>query len=169
MQCPREMNCKRTPQPETDFLPCPSCGCLGTWRFSKRSSFHQALIEGEEQREINKQMNVGAYVQTQNDQLPLIPASVVGKKGISVKIVAVREIKSPTFKGLIIEVKTAKAKYAHLERFEPGFGISAAVAQLGSEDTDDWMGRSLKFVTKKAKTGKKLFVNIAFPQRKGKK
>lgn len=49
--CPDKVLCTRQPQPFVDFVPCPSCGCMGKSRFSS-SSYQQSIAENAERVEI---------------------------------------------------------------------------------------------------------------------
>jgi hypothetical protein len=113
-------------------------------------------------------MNVGAYTgSNQTDRLPLLDAKLFGrlqKKGrVTGKILAVREIKSPKFKGLAMDLKTGTAKFSFLTRFDR-WDIGNICAQVKSEETDDWLGQMISFVTKKGTSG--TFVNVERPAKK---
>lgn len=114
-------------------------------------------------------MNVGQYNQSGGDRLPLIDSAMfkrLQKNGkVTGKILAVRQITAPKFKGLALDFKNGTEKFGFLTAFDR-FDIGAIIAQLGSEETDDWIGQNLRFVTKKAKTGNKVFVNVEFPKKK---
>lgn len=122
-------------------------------------------------------MNVAKYVNEGGgyESLPLLDARAFKRekdaKGFVVaKIIATREIKSKKkkrgkepFHGLAIDIKVKKGtKYTFLTSME-GYDIGHIVDQLGSDDTDDWAGASLKFVLSKGK-----YVNVFRPT-KGKK
>jgi hypothetical protein len=120
--------------------------------------------------EETKQMNVGGYMKDSGgERLPFIKASDV-RKGCSVKILAIREVhspKSPTskgFDGLFLDVKNGKGKFAMGVRFD-SFDLPNISKQLRSTETDDWIGQSIKLITKKGSKGG-MFVNVAPPPRK---
>lgn len=116
-------------------------------------------------------MNVGAYAQnTGGDFPPLLDAKTFkkeakGKPILSGKVLAVREIHSKPkkgkkpFNGIALDMRINGTKYGFLTSFER-FDIGAIVAQLGSAETDDWIGETLKFVAKKSSKGG-TFVNVA--------
>lgn len=110
-------------------------------------------------------MNVGAYNTSGNqEQLDFLSAKVVGKSANG-KILAVRQVKTPKFHGLFLDVKVGANKYAYGVSFDR-FDLGAIIAQVGSEETDDWLGQSVKFVTKKGKKKGQTFINVAYPKRK---
>jgi hypothetical protein len=111
-------------------------------------------------------MNVGAYVQSgQGERNPFISAKDVGKAS-KWKIIACRPLKTPKFNGLMLDLKNADRKRAFGVSFER-FDLGAIVAQVGSDDTDDWVGCQIALVSKKGKNGKTTFVNVA--QKNGKR
>jgi hypothetical protein len=94
----------------------------------------------------------------------------VGSKA-SGKILEARAVKTPNFGGIFLTVKINGQKYAYPLSFER-FDIGAVCDQLGSSETDDWIGETVTFVTKKGKTknGKRVtFVNVMRPKKQTKK
>lgn len=116
-------------------------------------------------------MNVGQYAGSggAGDYPPLLDAKLFKKlaKGGRVigKVLAVRQVNSPRFKGLALDMKNGTQKFGFLTGFDR-FDIGAIVRQLKSDETDDWIGQTLKFVTKKGSKGG-TFVNVENPKRKG--
>lgn len=109
-------------------------------------------------------MNVGQYVKDGGgERLPMLDAKVFRKEEVKGtvrgKILAVRTINSPKFHGLALDLKCSGGKYAFLTGFDR-FDIGAIVRQLKSDETDDWIGQTLRFVTKKGSKGG-VFVNVA--------
>ena len=122
-------------------------------------------------------MNLGQYANNQGgDFPPLLEAKSFnkerkGKAFVTGKVLAVREIKSPggkkrkdgtkskPFAGIALDIKVNGTKYGFLTSYDR-FDISAIIAQMGSAETDDWIGESLKFVAKKGSKGG-TFINVA--------
>lgn len=115
-------------------------------------------------------MNVGQYVQAGGgERLPLLDAKAFRKEAVKGtargKILAVREIHSAgkngkkPWNGLALDLKCSGGKYSFLCGFDR-FDIGAIVRQLKSEDTDDWIGQTIRFVSKKGTKGG-VFVNVA--------
>ena len=121
-------------------------------------------------------MNVGAYASNAGGDFPP-PLDIKAfnknkdKRGtVSGKVLAVREINTPggkkkkdgtkskPFHGIALDVKVNGTKYGFLTSFDR-FDVGAIVKQLGSEESDDWLGRDLKFVSKKGNKGG-IFINV---------
>ena len=106
-------------------------------------------------------MKVGAYIKDgAGDRLPFIQAKNVGLKGAKVKIIQVRAVSTPKFNGLFLDVKLKDKKYSLPARFDRPIDLGNIVRQMGSDDTDDWPGQSLKLITARGKKGG-MFVNVA--------
>ena len=118
-------------------------------------------------------MNVGAYANNAGGDFPP-PLNVKAfnknkdKRGyVSGKVLAVREINTPggkkkkdgtkskPFHGIALDVKVNGTKYGFLTSFDR-FDVGAICEQLGSTETDDFIGETLKFVLSKGK-----YVNVA--------
>lgn len=123
-------------------------------------------------------MNVAKYRNSGGDFPDPLPSSAIGKKDGDKgkgKILAVREVESKKrskktgefFSGLALDVKVKGVKYSFLTSYDR-FDIGAIINQLDEEDTDDWLGREVTFILKKAKKGKRLFVNVWNPRSKKK-
>lgn len=117
-------------------------------------------------------MNVGTFVnESGSNFLPLLDPKLfrkLAKKGIVTgKMLACRQVNRPTFKGLAMDFKSGQIKFSFLARFDR-WDITALAKQLGSEETDDWIGGNVRFVAKKSSKGQ-TFVNVELPKRKGKK
>lgn len=111
-------------------------------------------------------MNVGQYVgAASQDRLPLLDAKLfkkLAKKGIVTgKMLACRQINSPKFAGLAMDFKNGAKKFSFLARFDR-FDIGALCLQASSEETDDWIGQTFKFFSKKGEKG--TFVNVVNPK-----
>ena len=122
-------------------------------------------------------MNLGQYANNQGgDFPPLLDAKSFnkerkGKAFVTGKVLAVREIKSPggkkrkdgtkskPFAGIALDIKVNGTKYGFLTSYER-FDVSAIIGQMGSAETDDWIGENLKFVAKKGSRGG-VFINVA--------
>jgi hypothetical protein len=139
----------------------------------------RAIQNGAQIKQLNSErkkgesMRVGAYAKDtggSSERLDLLPASVVGKQ-LKVKVVSVREVDTPKFSGLAVEVKAGSEKYIHLLNFDrrQNWDLVATVAQMGTDETDDWAGKSLIFVTKQGKKKGTKFVNVSYPQKNKKK
>lgn len=157
-----ELWCNLTHTP-TGELKCYFCGD-GFDSFARLSEH----VSNECDKERKVSMNVGGYAgAAQADRLPLLDGKLFKKlqKGDTVtgKMIACREIKSPNFKGLAMDFKNGTTKFSFLARFDR-FDIGALVLQCDSEETDDWIGQNVKFITKKANKG--VFVNVLNPRSK---
>jgi hypothetical protein len=114
-------------------------------------------------------MKVGAYVKNggQRERLPLLDASLfkkLQKKGVVTgKMISCRQVNSPKFKGLVMELKNRTAKFSFLASFER-WDIAAIVRKLGSEETDDWLGQQVRFNIRKGQKGG-TFVNVENPKK----
>lgn len=112
-------------------------------------------------------MDVSTFVANATTRNEPIPASVVGN-GVLGKILEVRGLKTPDFNGLIMTVKIKGTKYVHFLRYD-GLDLVFTAQQLKENDTDEWLGRDLKFVAKPGmdKKGKaKKYVNVYSPAKK---
>ena len=113
-------------------------------------------------------MNVGQFVTQPGDRLDLLDAKLFKKmkKGefVTGKMLACRQVKSPKFHGLAMDFKNGKRKFSFLARFDR-FDIGALVMQGDSDETDDWLGNTFKFVTNKSSQGQ-TFVNVWNPKSK---
>lgn len=115
-------------------------------------------------------MNVGQYAGSSGggDYPPLLDAKLFKKLQKSGKVIgkvlAVRQVNSPKFKGLGLDLKNGTQKFGFLCGFDR-FDIGAIVRQLKSDETDDWIGESIAFITKKGNDGR-TFVNVENPKRK---
>lgn len=86
------------------------------------------------------------------------------KKGVVTgKMTSCRQVTSPKFKGLAMEFKNGKNKFAFLARFDR-YDIAAIVRQLESEETDDWVAQPVRFVMRQGQKGGS-FVNVENPKR----
>lgn len=114
-------------------------------------------------------MNVKTYVNNsgQQERLPLLDANLfrrLQKKGVVTgKMISCKDIKSPKFKGLVMEFKNGAAKFSFLASFER-WDIGAIARQLGSEETDDWVGQQLRFTMRKGQKGG-TFINVENPKK----
>jgi hypothetical protein len=114
-------------------------------------------------------MKVGPYVKNggQPERLPLLDASLfrkLQKKGVVTgKMISCRQVNSPKFKGLVMDFKNGKAKFSFLASFER-WDIAAIVRQLGSEETDDWIGQQVRFIMRKGQKGG-MFINVENPKK----
>lgn len=121
-------------------------------------------------------MNVGQYVKEGGGEyLPLLDTKAFNKEAVKGtargKILAVREIHSKggrdkktgkmkdPWNGLALDLKCPGGKYSFLVGFDR-FDIGALARQCKSEDTDDWIGQTIRFVSKKGTKGG-VFVNVA--------
>jgi hypothetical protein len=113
-------------------------------------------------------MKVAAYLNSagQQERLPLLDDRLFRKlqrKGVVTgKMISCRQVASPKFKGLAMEFKNGTAKFSFLASFER-WDIAAIVRQLGSEETDDWLGQQVRFIIRKAQKGG-TFVNVENPK-----
>ena len=109
-------------------------------------------------------MNVASYVNNggQQERLPLLDASLFSKlqkKGVVIgKIISCRQVTSPKFKGLAMDFSSGAAKFSFLASFER-WDIGAIVRQLGSEETDDWLGQQVRFIIREGQKGE-TFINV---------
>jgi len=114
-------------------------------------------------------MKVGPYVKNggQPERLPLLDASLfrkLQKKGaVTGKMISCRQVDSPKFKGLVMDFKNRTAKFSFLASFER-WDIGAIVRQLGSEETDDWLGKQVRFIPRKGQKGG-TFINVENPKK----
>jgi hypothetical protein len=126
---------------------------------------HQGRGAGKEE---NK-MRVTKYVKSggQQERLPLLDDRLfrkLQKKGVVTgKMISCKQIASPKFKGLAMEFKNGTAKFSFLASFER-WDIAAIVRQLGSEETDDWLGQQVRFNIRKGQKGG-TFVNVENPKK----
>lgn len=112
-------------------------------------------------------MDVSTFVTNATTRSEPIPASVVGK-GIAGKVLEVKAIKTPNFNGLIMTVKIKGTKYAHFLRYD-GLDLVFTAQQLKENDTDEWLGRDVKFVVKSGENAKgkaTKYVNVFNPTKK---
>ena len=114
-------------------------------------------------------MNIGKYVNksSQQERLPLLDVRLfrkLQKKGVVTgKIVSSRQVKSPKFRGLAINLKSRTANFAFLASFER-WDVGAIALQLGSEETDDWVGKQVRFISRKGQKGG-TFINVEKPRK----
>jgi len=114
-------------------------------------------------------MNIGSYVNNggQQERLPLLDANLfrkLQKKGVVAgKMISCRQVTSPKFRGLAMDFKNTKTKFSYLASFER-WDIGAIVRQLGSEETDDWLGQQVRFIIRKGQKGG-TFVNVENPKK----
>src|SRR5215467_13843649 len=119
-------------------------------------------------RKRNK-MNVKSYLKggAQQERLPLLDDRLfrkLQKKGVVTgKMISCRQITSPKFKGLAMAFKKGTSKFAFLASFKR-WDVAAIVSQLGSEETDDWVGQPLRFIMRKGQKGGS-FVNVENPKK----
>jgi hypothetical protein len=113
-------------------------------------------------------MDVSSYITkgAEQDRLPLLDAKLFKKlerKGVvTAKMISCRQIKSPKFKGLAMDFKTGKDRFAFLTGFDR-WDIGAISRQLGSDETDDWPGQQVRFILHKSQKG--TFVNVENPKK----
>jgi hypothetical protein len=109
-------------------------------------------------------MKVTKYVKSggQQERMPLLDDRLfrkLQKKGVVAgKMISCRQVASPKFKGLAMEFKNGTVKFSFLASFER-WDIAAIVRQLGSEETDDWLGQQVRFIIRKGQKGG-TFVNV---------
>ena len=114
-------------------------------------------------------MNVKPYVNNgvQQERSPLLDASLfrkLQKKGVVTgKMISCREVNSPKFKGLVMNFKNGKTKFSFLARFDR-WDIGAIARQVGSEETDDWIGQQVRFIMRKGQKGG-TFINVENPKK----
>src|SRR5262249_44609994 len=98
----------------------------------------------------------------ERDRLPLLDDRLfkkLQKKGVvTAKMISCRQITSPKFNGLAMEFKNGTVRFLFLASFDK-WDIAAIVSQLGSEETDEWVGRPLRFIMRQGQKGK-TFVNV---------
>lgn len=108
-------------------------------------------------------MNVAQQVANSGggERPALISPKDVGKSA-TVKIIGVSGvITTAKFNGIALTIKKGPDKRGLLLAFDR-YDLGAVAAQLGSSETDDWIGESIKLVTKSGKKGGK-FVNVWNP------
>jgi len=114
-------------------------------------------------------MRVTKYVKSgrQQERLPLLDDRLfrkLQKKGVvTAKMISCKQVVSPKFEGLVMEFKNGPAKFLFLASFER-WDIAAIVRQLGSEETDDWLGQQVRFIIRKGQKGG-TFVNVENPKK----
>ena len=114
-------------------------------------------------------MNIGPYVKNsrRQERLPLLDASLFGKlqkKGVVTgKMISCRQVNSPKFEGLVMDFKSGTTKFTFLASFER-WDIGALALQLGSEETDNWVGQQVRFITRKGQKGG-TFINAENPKK----
>jgi hypothetical protein len=114
-------------------------------------------------------MKVTKYVKSggQQERLPLLDDRLfrkLQKKGVVTgKMISCNQIASPKFKGLAMEFKNGTAKFSFLASFER-WDIAAMARQLGSDETDDWVGQQIRFIARKGQKGG-TFVNAENPKK----
>ena len=114
-------------------------------------------------------MDVRTYVKNggQRERLALLDANLfrkIQKKGVVTgKMISCKQIKSPKFEGLVMEFKNGTTKFAYLASFDR-WDIGALALQLGSEETDDWVGRPVRFIIHKGQKGG-TFINVEKPKK----
>jgi hypothetical protein len=120
-----------------------------------------------------KNVNIAQYIQpgAGGERLPFIQPEDVPLKGASYKIIGCREVNSAPraaskgkkasrgFHGLMLDIKNGTRKYCLPLAFDR-FDIGKAAKQLKADDTDDWIGQSIKLVKAKGTKGG-WFVNVA--------
>jgi hypothetical protein len=114
-------------------------------------------------------MKVTQYVKNggQQERLPLLDDRLyrkLQKKGVVTgKMISCRQVTSPKFKGLAMEFKNGTAKFAFLASFER-WDVAAIARQLGTDETDEWVGQQVRFISRKGQKGA-TFVNVENPKR----
>jgi len=114
-------------------------------------------------------MNVKPYVNNggQQERWPLLDARLfrkLQKKGVVTgKMISCREVNSPKFKGLVMGFKNGTTKFSFLASFDR-WDIGAIVRQLGSEETDDWLGKQVRFIIRRGQKGG-TFINVESPKK----
>jgi hypothetical protein len=125
--------------------------------------------QSAENGERGKNMNVKPYVNKggQQKRLPLLDASLfrkLQKKGVVAgRMISCRQVSTPKFKGLVMEFKKGTSKFSFLASFER-WDIGAMAGQLGSDETDDWVGQQVRFISRKGQKGG-TFVNVENPKK----
>lgn len=114
-------------------------------------------------------MKVTKYVKSggQQERLPLLDDRLfrkLQKKGlVTGKMISCRPVTSAKFKGLAMEFKNGTVKFLFLASFER-WDIAAIVRQLGSDETDDWLGQPVRFIVRKGQKGG-TFINVENPKK----
>jgi hypothetical protein len=114
-------------------------------------------------------MKVTKYVKSGGRQelLPLLDDRLfrkLQKKGVVTgKMISCKQIASPKFKGLAMDFKNGTTKFSFLASFDR-WDIGAIVRQLGSEETDDWLGQPVRFIVRKGQKGG-TFINVENPKK----
>ena len=114
-------------------------------------------------------MNIKSYVKSgeHQERLPLLDHRMfrkLHKKGVVTgRMISCRQVNSPKFKGLVMDFKNGTAKFSYLANFER-WDIGAIVRQLGSEETDDWLGKQVRFIPRKGQKGG-TFINVENPKK----
>jgi len=146
-------------------LDCDFCG----ERFRDFAPLAEHVKAGCRKCRKGNNMNVGSYMNNggQQERLPLLDASLfrkLQKKGVVAgKIISCRQVNSPKFKGLAMDFKNGTAKFSFLASFER-WDIGAIVRQLGSEETEDWLGQQVRFIIRKGQKGG-TFINVENPKK----
>jgi hypothetical protein len=116
-----------------------------------------------------EKMKVSQFVKSggQQERLPLLDDRLfrkLQKRGVVTgKLISCKKITSPRFDGLAMEFKKGAAKFSFLASFER-WDIAAIVRQLGSEETDEWVGRPVRFIMRQGQKGG-TFVNVENPKK----
>jgi hypothetical protein len=119
--------------------------------------------------ERTKTMNVRSYVNkgARQERLPLLDTKLfrkLQKKGVvTAKIISCRPVNTPKFKGLALNLKNETANFSFLASFDR-WDIGAIARQLGSEETDDWVGKKVRFIMRKGQRGG-TFINVENPKK----
>ena len=127
-----------------------------------------SFIKAGAGKEENK-MKVTKYVKSggQQERLPLLDDRLflkLQKKGVVTgKLISCKQLASPKFQGLAMEFKNGTTKFSFLASFER-WDIAAMARQLGSEETDDWVGQQVRFIARKGQKGG-TFVNAENPKK----
>jgi hypothetical protein len=114
-------------------------------------------------------MNVTKYIKSggQRERLPLLDNRLfrrLQKKGVVTgKMISCNQVATPKFKGLAMEFKNGASKFSFLASFER-WDIAAMARQLGSDETDDWVGQQVRFISRKGQKGG-TFVNVENPKK----
>jgi hypothetical protein len=113
-------------------------------------------------------MKVTKYVKSggQQERLPLLDDRLfrkLQKKGVVTgKMISCRQVNTPKFTGLVMEFKNGTTKFSFLTSFER-WDIAAIAHQLRSDETDDWIGQQVRFISRKGQKG--TFVNVENPKK----
>ena len=114
-------------------------------------------------------MKVTKYVNNggQQERLPLLDDRLFRKlqrKGVVTgKLISCKQVATPKFKGLAMEFKNGTFKFSFLASFER-WDIAAMARQLGSDETDEWVGQQVRFISRKGQKGG-TFVNVENPKK----